>query len=227
MIKNSAKEKLNSIIDKNSFKELWADMHTYNFLNFKDYDNKLKNSERVSNAKEAVITGMGNIANIKCMIIIFESLYIRGSMGVVVGEKVSRAFKIASQKRIPVISITSSAGIRIQEGAISLMQMVKTSAAVYEHNKKGLLYISIISNPTLGGVTASFVSLADIIIGEKGAKFGFAGRRLIEKTAGKELPDDFQTVENAMIHGMIDLVVEKSELKKILSSLLQLHTARS
>jgi acetyl-CoA carboxylase carboxyl transferase subunit beta len=149
-----------------------------------------------------------------------------GSMGLVAGEKIALAFKMAARMKLPVITFSASGGARIQEGVISLVQMAKTSAAVQEHARKKLLYISVICDPTLGGVTASFASLADIIIGEKGARFGFTGKRIIEESTHERLPDDFQTVEYAKRCGMVDIVVNKTDMKDMLKNLLSIHIKR-
>ena len=223
---NSVRNKLNSILDQGSFKELWADIYTYNYLGFTDYDEKLRIAKENSGEKDSVITGVGKIAGYKCVIAAFEPLFMMGSMGLVAGEKIARAFRFATKKKLPVITFSASGGARMQEGVVSLVQMVKTSAAVHEHAKKNLLFISVICDPTLGGVTASFASLADIIIGEQGARFGFTGKRIIEETTHEKLPDDFQTVEYARRYGMVDIVVNKSELRNILGQILSIHTMK-
>ena len=223
---DTARNKLINILDQGSFKELWPDLCTYNYLEFTGYSEKLKTAQEKSGEKDSVIAGIGKIAGQKCVIAAFEPLFMMGSMGIVAGEKVARVFRLATRKRLPVITFSASGGARMQEGVISLMQMAKTSAAVYVHDKKKLLYISVICDPTLGGVTASFASLADIIIGEKGARFGFTGKRIIEESTHEKLPDDFQTVEYAKRFGMVDIVVDKDEMKDILRKLISVHTKR-
>lgn len=220
---NSIREKVYNIVDNGCFRELWSSLSTYNFLNFTDYDEKLRVARVNCGEKDSVITGIGIVAGYKCMIIAIEPMFMMGTMGVVAGEKIARAFRLATRKRLPVISFSASGGARIQEGIVSLCQMVKTSTAVYRHNKKRLLFISVICDPTLGGVTASFVSLADIIIGECGAHFGFTGKSIIEETTHEKLPEDFQTVEYAKRYGMVDVVVEKSEVKELLNRLIVVH----
>ena len=217
------RQKLTSILDANSFLELWPQLHTYNFMDFYQYGTKLENAHQISNEKESVITGIGKISQRRCMIIAFEPLFIMGTLGVVAGEKIARAFQLAKKKRLPVISIIASGGARMQEGVFSLMQMVKTSNAIVEHSSSGLLSISIICDPTLGGVTASFASLADIIIGEKGSRFGFTGKKIIENTTHEKLPDNFQRVEYAQRHGQVDIIAEKDELRRLLIKILELH----
>jgi len=221
---DSVREKLNYILDQDSFKELWSGIHTYDYLKFSDYGEKLKSAREKSGEKDSVITGTGMIAGCKCVVAAFEPAFMMGSMGAVAGEKIALAFTLASKKKLPIIVFTASGGARMQEGIISLMQMAKTSAAVYKHAKKKLLYISVICDPTLGGVTASFASLADIIIGEKGARFGFTGKRIIEEVTHENLPDDFQTAEYAKHFGMVDIISDKTELKDVLSRLLSLHS---
>jgi acetyl-CoA carboxylase carboxyl transferase subunit beta len=218
-----AREKLKSIVDADSFKEIDQNLETVNALQFPGYDEKLKISKAKSFEREAAISGQATINKKPCVILIFEPLFMMGSMGSVVGEKITRAFELATKKKLPVITIASSGGARMQEGVYSLMQMLKTSAAVYNHSQKGLLYISILSNPTLGGVTASFASLGDIIIAEEHAQIGFTGKRIIEETTGKKLPDTFQSAKFIKEHGFADMVVPEDNLRPVLAKLLQLH----
>lgn len=219
----TARERIESVLDRNTFHEYWSDLYSYNFLGFPEYEDKLEKARVTTHEKENIITGIGAIKNCKCVMIFFEPNFLTGTMGVVAGEKIARAFKLAIKKKLPVISISASGGVRLQEGVIALMQMAKTTAMVSKHNEKGLLYISVISNPTLGGVTASFVSLADIIVGEKGALYGFTGKRIIEATTHEKIPHNFQTVEYAKNCGMIDLICNKENLRDILGQLLNLH----
>ena len=183
----------------------------------------MKAAKEKSGEKDSVIAEVGMIAGCKCVVAAFEPLFMMGSMGLVAGEKIVRAFRYATKKKLPIITFSSSGGARMQEGVIALIQMAKTSAAVHEHSKKNLLYISVICDPTLGGVTASFASLADIIIGKKGARFGFTGKRIIEESTHEKLPEDFQTVEYAKRCGMVDIVVDKTEIKDILLRLISVH----
>jgi len=152
-----------------------------------------------------------------------DSHFMMGSMGSVVGEKICRAFEAAIKRRLSVVAFTASGGARMQEGPLSLLQMVKTAGIVKKHSEKGLLYISVITDPTTGGVSASFASLADIIIAEPHAVFGFTGKRIIEDTIKKELPDDFQTAESALKNGAIDMVVERDRIKDELATIFSLH----
>lgn len=221
---NSARRKLYNIIDERSFIETNSELISKNILYFSDYDRKLMIAKLNSNENEAVITGYAKIGNHPCMIIIFEPKFMMGTMGTVVGEKITRTFEDATEAMLPVISITSSGGARMQEGVMSLMQMVKTVGSLNQHSKRGLLYISVISDPTLGGVTASFASLGDIIIAEENARFGFTGKRIVEETTREILPDDFQSAQYAKVHGQVDLITKEEHLKKILQKILYLHS---
>ena len=176
-----------------------------------------------TNLNDAVITGTGKVEGeeIACAIMDFE--YMGGSMGSVVGEKVTRIIELALEKKLPVVTITASGGARMQESALSLMQMAKTSCAVAKLNEAKLLYINILTDPTYGGVTASFGTIGDIIIAEQGARIGFAGRRVIEQTIRQKLPADFQTAEYLMKHGQLDMICKRSELKETLAKILRLH----
>ena len=223
MAVQTARNKMYNIIDEGSFCELFSTLHTINYLDFPGYDEKINSAKEISGEQESVIAGTGTILGIGCMVIAFEPKFIMGSMGLAAGEKIWRAFRYATKRKLPVISLVASGGARMQEGVFSLMQMAKTAGAVYEHGKKRLLSVSVIGDPTLGGVTASFVSLADIIIGEEGAQFGLTGRRIIEETTREKLPVNFQTVECAQVQGMVDIVAEKNEIKPLLGALLALH----
>ena len=163
------------------------------------------------------------IGKVKCLLIQFNKSDKMGAIGVAEGEKITLAFEDATRKKLPIITVVASGGIRVNEGTLALMQMSKMVAAVKQHSDRGLLYIAVVTNPTLGGVSASFVSLADIIIAEKNAIYGFSGRRIIENTTHEQLPDNFQTAEYAKRHGMVDIVADKSDIKQIISKLLQVH----
>ena len=223
---DTVREKLGTILDDSSFYELWSDLYTYDYLKFADYDKKLELAREKSGEKDSVIAGIGTIASCECVIVAFEPLFMMGSMGLVAGEKISRAFRYATENRLPIVSFSASGGARMQEGVISLLQMAKTAASVHEHAKEKLLFISVICDPTLGGVAASFASLADIIIGESGARFGFTGKRIIEETTHEKLPDNFQSVEYAKCSGMVDIVVESTKMKNALRRILLLHMKR-
>ena len=172
---------------------------------------------------DAIKTGECTIRGYRCVIGIMDSHFFMASMGSVVGEKITRAFEYAIERKLPVVMFCASGGARMQEGIISLMQMAKTSAALAKHNQAGLLYISVLTHPTMGGVTASFATLGDIIIAEKGASVGFAGRRVVEQTIKQKLPDHFQTAEFLQEKGLVDLVVSRYELRDKLAMLIELH----
>ncbi|MBC5788316.1 MULTISPECIES: acetyl-CoA carboxylase, carboxyltransferase subunit beta [Clostridiaceae] len=220
----TARERLEITADKGSFVEYDADMTSENPIDFPGYDAKVKGLQVKTGLKEAVITGECTIRGRKCVIGIMDSHFMMASMGSVVGEKITRAFERAIEKQLPVILFTASGGARMQEGMISLIQMAKTSAAVGKHSEAGLLYITVLTDPTTGGVTASFASLGDIIIAEPKVLVGFAGRRVIEDTIKQRLPDEFQSAEFLMEHGFVDMIVERTKMRKTLSTLLKLHT---
>jgi len=216
-------DKLNELIDQGTFKEIDQDLESENILDFVGYNEKLLRTKESTGTKEAVVCGEGKIGSSACVIIVMDKNFMMGSMGVVVGEKITRAFEYATKQKLPVVAVTASGGARMQEGIFSLMQMAKTSGAVLKHSQKKLLYISIITNPTLGGVSASFASLADIIIGEQSAIFGFSGKRIVEEVTRTPLPDDFQSVDYNLKHGMVDLVLDYKSIKPTVERLLKIH----
>lgn len=219
----SARERLDIIIDKDSFVEYDKDMTSKNPIGFEDYEQKISSLQEKTGLKDGVVTGECTIKTKPCVIGVMDSNFMMGSMGSVVGEKITRAFERAIEKNLPVILFTASGGARMQEGIISLMQMAKTSAAVKRHSDKGLLYITVLTDPTTGGVTASFASLGDIIIAEPKVLIGFAGRRVIEGTIKQRLPDDFQSAEFLLEHGFVDMIVERKNMRRTLSKLLRHH----
>lgn len=219
----TAWERITLTVDENSFQEFNSLLHSFNPIDFSGYDEKLGEAEQQSGLKEAIVTGQANIDGHKIIIGVMDSRFMMGSMGSVVGEKVTRAIELALDVKCPLIFFTTSGGARMQEGMLSLMQMAKTSAALARFNEAGLLYISVLTNPTTGGVSASFASLADIIIAEPGALIGFAGPRVIKQTIGQQLPEDFQRSEFLLEHGMIDVVVERPQMHNTLASLLRIH----
>lgn len=220
----TARAKLNQIIDKDSFRELDVKQSSSNYLYFDGYQEKLKKAEIKSKEKEAIISGFAKIIGKSCIIFILEPLFMMGTMGYIVGRKITHAFDIATRKKLPIIAINSSGGARIQEGIFSLVQMANTAGAVYRHSCKGLLYISIICDPTFGGVAASYASLGDIIIAEENARFGFTGKSIIQETTHEHLPEQFQTASYAKNHGMVDMIVKEEELRQVLSKLLLMHS---
>ncbi len=222
----NAKTRIKQLFDENSFEELFADIKPTDPLEFTDtesYKDRIKRAHDKTGLNDAVITGIGEIQGHKAAAAVMDFDYMGGSMGSVVGEKVTRLIEKAIELRIPVIAITSSGGARMQESALSLMQMAKTSCAVSRLDDEGLLYINLLTEPTFGGVTASFGMLGDIIIAEQGARIGFAGRRVIEQTIRQKLPSDFQTAEYLMKYGQVDVVARRRDLRDILGNILAMH----
>ena len=202
---------------------MFHEIKVTNSLEFQGYEEKLKKAEQKSDLDEGVLCGVGNINSKKVATAIMDSNFMMGSMGSAVGERITRIIEYSTQNKLPLIIFTASGGARMQEGIISLMQMAKTSAAIARHDEAGLLYISVITNPTTGGVTASFAMLGDIIISEPGAILGFAGRRVIENTINQKLPEDFQSAEFMLEKGFVDDIVDRKNLKNYLSRVLKLH----
>ena len=219
----TARERLDITIDKGSLEEFDADMLSKNPIGFPEYEDKQAALREKTGLKDAVITGKATIRGEEIVIIVMDSNFMMASMGSVVGEKITRAIEYATEKGLPVIAFTASGGARMQEGIVSLMQMAKTSGAVARHNQAGLLYIAVMTDPTTGGVTASFASLGDIIIAEPKVLIGFAGRRVIEGTIKQRLPDDFQSAEFMMESGFVDMIVERKKMRRTLAHLLKLH----
>ena len=212
-----------SVRDSGSFVEYDAEMHSADPLQFPGYARKVESLQTMTGLKDAVITGECTIKGSRTVLIIMDSHFMMASMGSVVGEKITRAFETATEKGLPVVAFTASGGARMQEGIISLMQMAKTSAAVAKHNDAGLLYLTVMTDPTTGGVTASFASLGDIILAEPKVLIGFAGRRVIEGTIRQRLPDNFQLAEFLQEKGFVDMIVERRSMRSTLSHLLKLH----
>ena len=221
-----ARQRIKMIADKDSFYELYSEMRSGNPLSFPGYKDKVETVRAASGEKEAVICGTAKIGKQDCCLFAMESYFMMGSMGSAVGEKITSLFEYAAAHRLPVIGFTVSGGARMQEGLLSLMQMAKTSAAVKRHSDTGLLYIAVLTDPTTGGVTASFAMEADIILAEPGATVGFAGARVVKQTTRKSLPADFQKSEFVLEHGFIDSIVLRSNQKKLLTELLKMHNGR-
>lgn len=207
------------------FTEWDADLATTDPLNFPDYQATIKKMQSKTKLKDAVLTGQANIAGYETALGIMDPVFIMGSLGTATGERITRLFEKATTKKLPVVLFTASGGARMQEGIHSLMQMAKISQAVNDHRAAHLLYVSVIMDPTTGGVTASFASQADIILAEPKALLGFAGRRVIEQTINKKLPPDFQTVENAYQNGFIDSIVPRDEQVAKLGQILKIFAA--
>ena len=217
-------ERIKSLLDEGSFSEMDTDIHSVDVLKFKgvkSYLDKIREDSIATSLKEAVITGKGKLDGKPLVLCVTDSRFIMGSMGSVVGEKLTRAIELATKEKLPVVIISGSGGgARMYEGILSLMQMAKTSAALARHNDAGLLFISVLTNPTMAGVMASFASLGDVIIAEPKALVGFTGPRVIEQTIHKKLPEGFQRSEFMLEHGMIDMVVHRKQLGEVLSKLL-------
>lgn len=219
----SARERILMLTDKDSFDEIADGLSSVDFLEFPGYAEKLKKATESTGEDDAVICGSASIGGNPCVLFVMDSRFIMASMGSVVGEKITRAFEYASERSLPVIGFTASGGARMQEGIISLMQMAKCSAAVKKHSTEGNLYITVLTDPTTGGVTASFAMQGDIILAEPNALVGFAGRRVVEQTTKSKLPDNFQSAEFILEHGFADAIVPREELRSTLTTLLKLH----
>ena len=219
----SVKQRLDLTIDKDSFCEFDQDMSSLNPIGFVGYESKIEALSKETDLKEAVVTGECRIKDQLCVVAVMDSRFMMASMGSVVGEKITRAFERATEKGLPVVIFTASGGARMQEGIVSLMQMAKTSGAASRHSDAGNLYITVLTDPTTGGVTASFAMLGDITIAEPKVLVGFAGRRVIEDTIKQHLPDDFQSAEFLLSHGFVDMIVKRSEMRETLGKLLLYH----
>ncbi len=220
----SSKERLVQIIDEGKFVESNSDLTTDDPLDFPGYGEKLAKSQDQTGLKEAIVTGEGTIKGRPVMVAVMDSTFIMGSMGTATGEKIVRLFEEATEKELPVIIFTASGGARMQEGIFSLMQMAKVSGAVAKHDDAGLLYITVLTDPTTGGVTASFAMLGDVILAEPGALIGFAGPRVIEQTIGQKLPVGFQKAEFLLDHGFVDRIVARDEMKSTLARIIKFHS---
>ena len=219
----NARERITHTFDAGSFQELDADVTSVDFLSFPGYAEKLEKARKTTGENEAVLCGTAAIGGMFCATFVMDSSFIMASMGSAVGEKITLAIEYATKNRLPLILFAASGGARMQEGILSLMQMTKTSAALARFSEKGLLYISVFTDPTTGGVTASFASLGDIILAEPGALIGFAGPRVIQQTIGQTLPEGFQRAEFQEEHGFVDAVVPRLQMRDTLSQLLRLH----
>lgn len=219
----AARSRIAITVDKGSFAELDADMISSNPIDFPDYEEKQSELRAKTGLRDAIVTGTAKIKGSSVVIGVMDSRFMMASMGSVVGEKVAKAFEYAMEHDLPVVMFTASGGARMQEGIVSLMQMAKTSGAVKLHSDGGGLYITVLTDPTTGGVTASFASLGDIIIAEPKILVGFAGRRVVEGTIKQRLPDDFQLAEFMQEKGFVDMIVERRKMRSTLSHLLKLH----
>ncbi|MDD2954787.1 MAG: acetyl-CoA carboxylase, carboxyltransferase subunit beta [Oscillospiraceae bacterium] len=219
----TAAQRLEETVDEGSFEEFDEGLESCNPIDFPGYGEKVAQLQAATGLREAVITGRCRIGGEAAVIVVMDSHFMMASMGSVVGEKITRAFEKAADEGLPVVAFTASGGARMQEGIVSLMQMAKTSGAVARHSRRGLLYITVLTDPTTGGVTASFASLGDIIIAEPKVLVGFAGRRVIEGTIRQRLPESFQSAEFLEEHGFVDMIVTRREMKETLSRLLAVH----
>ena len=215
--------RLSMILDPGSFRELEEKLAPADPLDFPGYPEKLAALREDTGLRDAAVAALGRIEDHKAVFVVLDSRFLMGNMGTAVGEKVTRAAEYAEKRKLPVVIFSASGGARMQEGILSLMQMAKTSAALAWFSDKGLLYISVLTDPTTGGVTASFASLGDIILAEPGALIGFAGPRVIQQTIGETLPEGFQRAEYQEAHGFVDAVVPREKMRDTLSQLLRLH----
>lgn len=224
--KINARKRIRQLVDEDSFVEMFKNVLPTDPLNFVDtesYANRLKKAHEKTGLDEAVVTGTAEICGHKIALAVMDFEFMGGSMGSVVGEKVTRIMEKALELKIPMLAVTSSGGARMQESALSLMQMAKTSCACGKLDEAGILYINLLTEPTFGGITASFGTLGDIIIAEQGARIGFAGRRVIEQTIRQKLPEDFQTAEYLLKYGQVDIVSKRKNLRKTLANILEMH----
>jgi acetyl-CoA carboxylase carboxyl transferase subunit beta len=218
----SADAYVNVFLDEGSFTELFTNLHSVNPLNFDGYADRLARANRKNNGRDAVLTGFGKLDGLEVNLGVMEFTFMGGSMGSVVGEKIARLGQRSLDEGVPLILVSRSGGARMQEGVLSLMQLAKTSVVISRISRAGIPYISVLTNPTTGGVSASFAMQGDVHIAEPGAVVGFAGPRVIKQTIGQDLPDGFQTAEFLLEHGMIDIVVPRSGLRDVTGRLIRM-----
>ncbi len=218
-----ARTRIAATVDHGSFSELFSGLSSEDFFRFPGYAEKLEKAADATGEADAVVCGTARIGGVTCALFVMDSGFIMASMGSVVGEKLTRLFEYAAEHRLTVVGFTASGGARMQEGIVSLMQMAKVSGAVKQHANAGLLYITVLCDPTTGGVTASFAMQGDILLAEPGALIGFAGRRVVEQTTRATLPDNFQRAEFLLEHGFIDAIIPRTDLPNTLANLLRLH----
>ncbi|ANU11396.1 acetyl-coenzyme A carboxylase carboxyl transferase subunit beta [Planococcus antarcticus DSM 14505] len=222
--KMTAHERIKGLLDEGSFESMDDHLKSENPLGFPGYSEKVQADSEKTGLNEAVLTGSGKLLGQNIVLAVMDSHFRMGSMGSVVGEKITRAIEAATDRKLPFIIFTASGGARMQEGVLSLMQMAKTSVALKRHSNEGLLFVSVLTHPTTGGVSASFASVGDINIAEPKALIGFAGRRVIEQTVREKLPEDFQTAEFLLDHGQLDAVVHRAKMQNTLATIVRLHT---
>lgn len=223
----SARERIEMMVDLDTFEEMDADLVSENIIGFPNYTKKLAAAKNQSGEKESVICGKAKFGGNSSVLCVMDPTFMMGTLGTVTGEKITRAFEYALEHKLPIIVFALSGGARMQEGILSLMQMAKTSGAVKRHSDAGLLYITVLTDPTTGGVTASFAMDGDIILSEPNALVAFAGPRVIEQTIRQKLPKDFQTAEFVMEKGFIDAVVQRKDMRKTIIQLLAMHTTKT
>ena len=221
----TARQRISFLADEDSFTELDGDMTSRDILNFPNYENKLKSARFSTREKEGVLCGTLRVEGEPCAVFCMDPHFMMGSMGTVVGEKITRLFEYAAAHRLPVVGFTAAGGARMQEGILSLMQMAKTSGAVRLHSDAGLFYLTVLTDPTTGGVTASFAMDGDVIMAEPDAMVGFAGARVIEQTIRKKLPEGFQRAEFLLEHGFVDLIAPRNRQRAVIAQLLRMHDA--
>ena len=222
----NSRQRLSYLVDKGSFKELFAEVDYSDPISFPGYQDKIESAKSLSKEKEGVVCGTARIGGEDCCIFAMEPYFMMGSMGTAVGEKVTSLFEYATEHKMSVVGFTVSGGARMQEGLFSLLQMAKTSGAVKRHSDAGLFYLTVLTDPTTGGVTASFAMEGDIILAEPSATVGFAGARVIEQTTKKALPKGFQTSEFLLKHGFIDAIVSRQKQKTVIRHFLKIHDRR-
>ena len=221
----SARERIALVTDRGSFREHDASLKSENIIGFPEYDEKLEKAKETTGENDAVVTGHAKIGGIPAALFVMDANFMMASMGTVVGEKITRLFEYAAEHRLPVVGFICSGGARMQEGVLSLMQMAKVSAAVRWHSDAGLFYLPVLTDPTTGGVTASYAMEGDIIAAEPGALIGFAGQRVIEQTTGEKLPKGFQSAEFQLEHGFVDLLLERRSSGTVIGRLLIANAA--
>lgn len=225
-LRMNSRQRISLVTDRNTFKETDAHLKSKDLLSFPGYAQKLEKAMQESGELEGVVCGTAKIGGKKTALFVMNAAFMMGSMGTVIGEKITRLFELAAKERLPVVGFTTSGGARMQEGIFSLMQMAKVSGAVKRHSDAGLLYLTVLTDPTTGGVTASFAMEGDIIIAEPGALVGFAGARVIEQTTGQQLPKGFQRAEFLLEHGFVDIIEPRETLKDRLAQLLGVHEVK-
>jgi len=222
----NARQRIGYLTDQDSFTELFEEVESTDPIGFPGYAGKLEKMRKTAREPEAVVCGTAQIGGVECAIFVMEPYFMMGSMGAAVGEKVTRLFEYATERSLPVVGCTVSGGARMQEGIMSLMQMAKTSGAVKRHSDAGNFYLTLLTDPTTGGVTASFAMQGDVLMAEPGAVIGFAGARVVEQTVRKKLPPGFQRAELLLDHGFLDMIVPRVEQKRVISTLLTMHKRR-